>query len=1048
MIRLRSWSTGGIALLTGLLVLLSVFSVGGSPDRSTTSRDTKKSYRRTRFDRLTSEVWRYRQPFVRRDLPPVPNNNPVAEKQPHRDRPERLALNKQGTTVYVTLAGTEAEPGHELIVFDVATNKVLKRIEVGSRPYVPVLHPGGRFLVVVNELSNYASVVDTTTNEAVGEIPLDYYCQGLAFSADGKRAWVANRYLDQVLVVDIKATKDTLSGKVQEVGGFDDGAFYGTTTIPATLKQELLDRGLEESQIERAVGSGVGGINAILRSRCSRCHSESAGGYVCGPDAVENFLSAVENSIGGRPYESPLLRAVVPQSLGGFGDEQVTMEAHPGDALFEPGEPDLIRLAEWIRKAEGGPGIPVGNPFSHPKDVTLSGDGRHLFVGNTGTMDVSVIDVVAQREIGGILIQNVASHVTIVPDSAGDQDMLLTLSMSAGFGAPNARDPHGAETWDRDHPEAQFTVLRDLVTTDAHPIDKQFVMGPFDAVDGTWNFKMRDIQNDIVAVDLSQLQIPDWAEESGEPGSSAGADLEYLLKANVYESHPGWVRYTSDTVEATTGDVKGDIPPELQRVHGAFPEWAAVVGDRVYVTMAGTFEVVEWQVDPRAADPANKLVPLRVFETGLRPVGIVAGRAGTPSEGKLFVGNQIGESISVIDIESGKSEEFVVDDDAPAPLLTDAEKGELIVHTSVFSSDGDTSCLHCHYRDTGDGRAWGAAETVGQDRWGHLTPGGTLGIPAMRNTYAIQPYYFEGTHRLSEGQGADIAEPASSIDFDRAIWAGDFTNVKSHVPQSERRVMHEELKERVEIRSLGDQWYDLEERRDEFFRQQTKKYFGKALAIRDTYRFVGAWLGDSNHLLPSPFDADNPSVKRGQKLFNDSSVMCSACHAPPEFTNKDIVLTNNERRALPPLTTITRRDASYSLASVRYVDRANGMTDFDMEPDDLGRMEDVEGSFTTMQLRGIFDRPPVFLHHARTRSLREVLCTPGHPALRRFRYPVLQGGEVVRPGRMEVGFNETTTRTPAGPLDPEDQIFDTHGGTSHLSPRQIEDLMNFMLSIN
>ena len=124
------------------------------------------------------------------------------------------------------------------------------------------------------------------------------------------------------------------------------------------------------------------------------------------------------------------------------------------------------------------------------------------------------------------------------------------------------------------------------------------------------------------------------------------------------------------------------------------------------------------------------------------------------------------------------------------------------------------------------------------------------------------------------------------------------------------------------------------------------------------------------------------------------------------------------------------------------------MTDFEQGPDDLGRVEDVEGSFTTMQLRGIFDRPPVFLHHARARSLREVLCTPGHPALREYRYPVLQGTEEVRADRYEIGFNETTTRTPEGPLDVEDQVFDTHGGTSHLTPRQIDDLMNFMMSIN
>ncbi|MCC7334220.1 MAG: hypothetical protein IT422_03955 [Pirellulaceae bacterium] len=1024
-------------ILAGLITVGVTAGVGAHLVDST-EKPEQRAPVGTRFDRLTSEVWRYRQPFQRRDLQPVPANNPYAEVQPVRDRPERLALSADGTKLYVTLVGTEAVPGHELAVIDIASEAVLKRITVGQRPYLPVLHPDGRFLVVTNELSNYATVIDTCTDTVAGEIPLDYYCQGLAFSRDGKRAWVANRYLDQVLVVDLQTLDNGLTGHVVEVGGFDDKAFYGKTELPDDLLRELRERDLSAEEIQLASRNGVGGINAILRAHCSRCHEEAAGGYVCGADPVVNFLSAVENSIGGQPYESPLIRAVVSTTVGGFGDQSVTPLMHAGEVLFEPADPDLARLAEWIRRGEGGPGIPVGNSGSHPKDVVLSRDGRHLFVGNTGTMDVSVIDVEAQHEVGAIFVQNVAGHVLIAPDHQADRDLLVTLTMGIGFGAAPARDPLGAETWDRNHAAAQFTVLRDPVTTDAYPIDQQHVMGPFEAVDGTWNIKMRDIQNDVVAVDLSRLSIPAF---------SPGMEMNYLLKPNAYESHAGWVRYTSDTAEATTGDVKGDVPPELQRVHGAFPEWAAVVDDRMYLTMAGTFEVVEWQVQPDASDPAEKLVPLRKFSTGLRPVGIVAGAPKTPAAGKLYVANQIGESISIIDLETGGSHEVPLNTDAEPPLATDAERGELVVHTSVFTSDGDTSCLHCHFRDTGDGRAWGAAETVGQDRDGHLTTGGTLGIPQMRNLYAIQPFYFEGTHRLSEGQAADITEPAGSIDFDRAIWAGDFTHVVSPVPPDERRLMHEELKERVETRSLGDEWYDLEERREEFFRKQSAKYFGKEHEFRDLYRIVGAWMGDSNHLLPNPYDREHPSVRRGEALFNSPSVMCSVCHTPPEFTNKDIGLTNNDRRALPQLTTVSRRDASYTLVSVRAMDVANGLTDFDLESDDVGRVEDKEGSFTTMQLRGIFDRPPVFLHHARTRSLREVLCTPEHPALRRYRLPVLQGTEDVRPGRREIGFNETTARTPAGPLNPQDQAFDTHGGTSHLTARQIEDLLNFMLSI-
>lgn len=1015
------------AFAAGLIALLA--AAGNTADKPA---QPQKSETRTRFSGLTSEVWRHGQPFTAKSLAPIPNNNPYPEPQPQRDRPERLALSADRSKLYVTLAGTEAQPGHEIAVLDTRARRVLKRIAVGARPYVPVLHPGGRFLVVVNELSNYASVIDTRKDEAVGIIPLDYYCQGLVFSKDGRTAYVANRYLDQVLVVDIEDTGSGLRGKVREIGGFDEQAFLGRNTLSAGMRAELRLRGLPDGEITKAAEKGAGGINAILRGRCGSCHQQAAGGFVAGSDPLENLLSAAENSIGGQPYLSPLLQAVIPTGMGGYGDQQNSHKSHPGGALFRQGDPDLERIARWIAEAENGPGIAVGNPMAHPKDLALSPDGRYLFVGNTGTMDVGIIDTRVNRQVGAVFTGNVASHVTVVPDAGGRHHQLVVLTMGAGFGAAKERDPHGAETWDRNHPAAQFTVLRDPQTTEPYPLEQQAVLGPYDAVDGTWNTKMRDIGNDLLAVDLGRLSVPDYRPDM---------QLDYQLMAHTYQANPQWVRYASDTAEATSGDMKGDIPPELQRVVGSFFEWAAVEGDRLFTSMAGSFEVVEWKVAPAAA-PHARFEPVRVYRTGLRPMGI----ALTPDT--LYVANQLGESVSIIDRKTGAMQEIVVGNRTRPPLDTDAEKGELVAHTTQFSSDNDNSCLHCHYRDTGDGRGWGAAETIGQDKQGRVVNGGTLGIPSMRNIYALQPYYFEGTHRLSEGQGADIAEQASSVDFDRPIWAGDFTAYNSPIPEQARKNRAEELKERVSVHKLGSMGYDLDERRNEFFRQQSMKLFGAAYDLKDLYRFVGSWLGSNTHLLPSPYDREHPSVKRGAAIFNDASAMCAVCHTPPEFTNKSEQLARNNTRALPQLTTGTRRDASYTLASVRAVEHANGETGFDMEPEDAGRVEYREGGFTTMQLRGLFDRPPVFLHHARTRSLREAIATPDHRGLRRFRLPVYMGLEQVRANRMEAGFNETTARNAAGGLNLADQILDTHGGTAHLRQRQLDDLVNFMLTID
>jgi hypothetical protein len=756
------WVLGVFSCLLGLLYLSGSFHSSLAYLRDSTS--PAKEYLGTPFDKLTSPVWRYKQPFQRRDLNPVPSNHPYPEPQPHRDRPERPCLGPKGEKLYVTLAGTEAFPGKQIAVIDVGSRKLIKKIEVGSRPYMSVLHPAGRFLVVINEFSNYATVIDTTRDEVSGEIPLDYYCQGIVFTKDGTTAYVANRYLDQVLVLRLIQKDGNLLGAVEIQGGFSEAEFLGKSSLSEVEKSRLKNLGHSAQRVQEMNQTKRGGLNSILRARCASCHRESAGGFLCGADPVENFLSAIENSVGGRPMESPLLKAVVSSGMGGYGDQKKRTEFHPGGVLFQEGEPALLDLVRWIKNGEGGPGIPVSNPGSHPKDLALSPDENHLFIGNTGTQDLSVIDLRTHREAGGIFLQNLASHIEVVSHPEGDGNLLVALSLGVGFGAPKSRDPLGAETWNKQNSAAQFTVLRDPETTDALPLEKQFVMGSFDAVDGTWNFKMRDIQNDLIAIDLDRLKIPE--RESAE-------NLEYILLANTYEAHPDWVRYTSDSAEATVGDIKGDIPPQLQRVPGAFPEWSVSDGEYLYVSMAGTFEVIQWKIHWGIREPSNLLEPVRSFSTGLRPMGLALGVQGTSSEGLLFCANQLSETVSFIDLKTGEREDVIVGNLKRPVLDTDAEKGELVVHSSVFTSDGDTSCLHCHYRDTGDGRGWGAAETVGQDQQGHLTPGGTLGIPQMRNLFAIQPFYFEGTHLIGEGQGADINEPASSIDFDREVWTAD-----------------------------------------------------------------------------------------------------------------------------------------------------------------------------------------------------------------------------------------------------------------------------------
>ncbi len=974
----------------------------------------------SRFGKLTSRRWAYGMPYVRENLAPVENPNPAPEPQPRREHPFGVAVSGDGAKVYVGLTGSELEPGSEVAVYDVAQGGVVKRISLkpeseagppGSSPFHLTMHPGGRFLLVTNRFSNFASVIDTKTDAVVSEIPLDFYAQGVAFDREGRTAYIANRYLDQVFVVDVKAGGNSFDASMRVMGGLDDTRFFDE-------------------------------VHPVLARTCatSGCHDKSRGGFVAGPDSRESFFSAIPHITPGRSSGSRLLRAVTRTRHDGYADVKPLHRSHAmGTVVFaDPdNDADYRMIARWIDAASEGPGVAVGNPRSQPKICVLSTDGRYLFVGNTGTQDISIVDTRILREVGAIYVQNAVDDMKIHRSSGTGHDYLLVATRGVGFGVPRERDPWGGESWNVRNPAAQFSVWRDTGTGRILPRSGQEILGPFDAVDGTAEMGFRDMQNDIVLIDIAHIGIPEISSTGGP---------SYLAMPNRYEAHRGWVRYTSDTAESTYGDVKGDIPPDLMRVVGAMPEQMAIVGDRLFVTMQGSNQVQEWRINVTAADPSDYLVPVGVYATGLQPMGIAVSPSGT-----IYTANFLGGSLTVIDPARGESREVIVDPSVlrlPVPA-TNAERGEIFVRGAAFSSDGDTSCFHCHRTDTNDGRPWGTHQVLGQEYssergdQSRRAIGSTMGVPQLRGLFGIQPLYFEGTFTVFEQPREAMIEQALIDDFLGPLPAGDYTGLEAHVLLSGAGDLPLPAIP-PEIRS------SLEERRDEMFRELSLKYFGKAFTLRDLQRFAGEWQISEPRLLPNPFDRTSRSVLRGKALFEAPQVGCVSCHAAPHFAKKD--LPNNRQQAFEPVVTLTARDGASTLIGMNRLDYLNHVPR-DLEPWDIGRVEETQGHFTSFQLRGIWDRPPVFLHHGMARTLHEVCCTPGHPGLRKFKYDPLVGGVAERPDRREVGFNTTWLfEKPAEKVKQHMKSrarlgVDTHGGTSQLTAQQIDDLVDFLNSI-
>lgn len=942
-----------------------------------------------------------------RSLAPVTNPNPAATDQPKRSRPYRIAVTPDATKAYVTLPGKVGAPNDEVAVVDVEARRIARRVNVGSHPYGIAPHPSGRWMLVTNRFSNYVSVIDVERDEQVATIQVPFYCDDIELSPDGATAYLASFWKDQVIVVDLDTTGDVLGGTMRELG-FDRTAFFGEPTrhdehrqvCPACGYTSAAGDGVcprcghaETRNIDTSTPvPGSGRIHKILRSRCgmSSCHLYRTGGYLAGPDAESAYTSAIAHAFPSDPDRSPLIRAAVSTLHGGAADATNGYH-HAGGVVFEHPDTDLdlAALRRWIGTGHEGPGIPVGDA---PRDMAISPGGDTMFVANTGTLDIAVVDLRTMLEVRRITTRSPVNDLMLIDGK------LIAATLGVGSGHPAHRDA-ARESTDPANRGADLTIHRDPDSGAVLPLDQQTPLGPFDDVDGTAQEGFRDVSNDIVVLEPS-------AEDVG-----------------AYAISDAFTRYTSDTFESLAGDAKGDVPAELMRVAGAFPEQMAVAGDRLYVTMTGTNQVQEWRWSADAP-PADRMTPVAVHATGLGPSGIaVAG-------GSLIVADHLGDSLTWIDRSTGATHTVALSDSAPAYPATDVERGELAVRTSLLSADGDTSCVHCHYRDSGDGRKWSVTPVSGQSRDGRLRSGGSRQVPDIRALVHDVPFNVEGILSIDEAL-ATISEQAPLAEFARAIPAGDYTDIRA----SDERAAAFRPSAATSTSPLGTPWshptvrlVDLAERREAFFRATTKQLMGTELGIRDLQRVVGAFQAGEARLLPNPEDPDDPMIQRGRELFESPEVGCSACHPAPGFADKQLV--RNANRAFGPLVTPAPRDTAHTLLGPDWVDARKGYRRA-WDPDDPGRVEQREGHFTTPGLRGLWSRPPRMLHHGGAITLRETLCTPGHPALAPIEH---ERAQAPRRG-WERGMNE------------RDGVPDTHGATSHLSVWDIECLRRYLLSI-
>src|SRR3954453_6683982 len=111
----------------------------------------------------------------------------MLRKVPGGSDPEQFAISKDGKLLYVS-----NEDAGGLSFVDPANGQVLKTVKTGDEPEGVTLAPDGKNVYVTSEEEGTVAVVDTATQAVVKTIPVGRRPRGIAFTPDGSRVYITN----------------------------------------------------------------------------------------------------------------------------------------------------------------------------------------------------------------------------------------------------------------------------------------------------------------------------------------------------------------------------------------------------------------------------------------------------------------------------------------------------------------------------------------------------------------------------------------------------------------------------------------------------------------------------------------------------------------------------------------------------------------------------------------------------------------------------------------------------------------------------------------
>jgi DNA-binding beta-propeller fold protein YncE len=364
-------------------------------------------------------------------------------------------LTADGRKLYVSLPGREGYPDWRVAVVDTANRRVLRWVDLrpqgqtrGTRPIgikaAPLntaIYPR-QYVVVLNMFGNFGSVIDTATDNVIGEFETDFYGEKVIFNRAGTRMYITDRFKDQVR--DLRVAPGPSFTQIAEIP-------TGTTDLARANPRDLdLSADGKTLYVANTLGHTVAAINVendantlvkVLPVSGLSTDVKVAGrwGIVCGQESNTKLNEPetghglpTKNSSGvairnnGQPlgYTPVMTDATKATTFDDLGSELNVFDTATNTFVYRyvdkdrdisqlvtPGQfVDLRDHADAQKLIRGSGPIEFTGGIT-PQGVEVSPDGQMIYVANFQTEDVSFLRV----DANGNLIRQSYLAVGVTP---------------------------------------------------------------------------------------------------------------------------------------------------------------------------------------------------------------------------------------------------------------------------------------------------------------------------------------------------------------------------------------------------------------------------------------------------------------------------------------------------------------------------------------------------------------------------------------------------------------------------------------------------------